>query len=147
MYFDLDQQPTQMRTNFRTGHDKGTLYSENGITYSAADWKDISDEAGRFLTLTYKQNFQGTTYRGYARRTIRNGYTITVDFRVTDRELKSADRNALVDVMLTWKFTEIEGLPPTRWAQWFLKLSLQRKPIRAAFRWKATARRGCGLLA
>lgn len=48
MYFDLDQQPTQMRTNFRTGHDKGTLYSENGITYSAADWKDISDEAGRF---------------------------------------------------------------------------------------------------
>ena len=26
MYFDLDQQPTQMRTNFRTGHDKGTLY-------------------------------------------------------------------------------------------------------------------------
>lgn len=111
MYFDLDQQPTQMRTNFRTGHDKGTLYSENGITYSAADWKDISDEAGRFLTLTYKQNFQGTTYRGYARRTIRNGYTITVDFRVTDRELKSADRNALVDVMLTWKFTEIEELP------------------------------------
>ena len=82
MYFDLDQQPTQMRTNFRTGHDKGTLYSENGITYSAADWKDISDEAGRFLTLTYKQNFQGTTYRGYARRTIRNGYTITVDFRL-----------------------------------------------------------------
>lgn len=111
MYFDLDQQSTQMRTNFRTGHDKGTLYSENGITYSAADWKTISDEAGRFLALTYKQNFQGTTYRGYARRTIRNGYTITVDFRVTDRELKTADRNDLVDVMNTWKFTQIDELP------------------------------------
>lgn len=31
MYFDLDQQPTQMRTNFRTGHDKGTLYSEMAL--------------------------------------------------------------------------------------------------------------------
>ena len=110
-YYDLDQQPTKARTSFRTGHDKGTLYSDNGIEYTAADWKKISDEAGRFLAITYKQSFQGVDYRGYMRRTIRNGYTITVDYRVTERGLKAKDKNALVDIMTTWAFTQVSGTP------------------------------------
>ena len=106
LYYDLDQQPAKSRTAFRTGHTNGTLYASNGITYTGASWKRISDAAGRFLVLTYKQTEQGQTYYGIMRRTIRNGYTVTIDYRVSGRKVKGKDKSALVDIMTTWQFNQ-----------------------------------------
>lgn len=111
LYYDLDQQETKARTAFRTGHTNGTLYASDGITYTGASWKRISDAAGRFLTLTYKQTTGGNTYYGLMRRTVRNGYTVTVDYRVSGRKIKNADKNALVDIMTTWKFNQTGTAP------------------------------------
>lgn len=111
LYYDLDQQPAKSRTAFRTGHTNGTLYASNGITYTGASWKRISDAAGRFLVLTYKQTEQGQTYYGIMRRTIRNGYTVTIDYRVSGRKVKGKDKSALVDIMTTWQFNQTATAP------------------------------------
>ena len=66
---------------------------------------------GRFLQLKYTRTVNGETYRGYARKTIRNGYSIHVDYQVYGRALKNADKNALDDVMDTWEFLEIFPRP------------------------------------
>ncbi|MBR4082252.1 MAG: hypothetical protein IKK21_10755 [Clostridia bacterium] len=111
-YFDLDQQSTKSRTAFRTAHTKGAYYKSQGYTYQSAEWKK-GDSYGRFLSLKYKRTVDGKTYRGYARRTIRNGYTITLDYQVYGRTLQSADSRALSRIMDTFAFTSIKEKPAT----------------------------------
>ena len=51
-------------------------------------------------------------HRGYQRRTIYNGYTITLDMKVLGgRQLKSADNKALNKVFDTLTFTQTLPLP------------------------------------
>ena len=75
----MDAQTTQMRSTYRTSHLKNTR--GDGWTYQSAEWKKTT-QYGRFLVLKYKRELDGEAIRGYARRTIRNGYTITVDYQV-----------------------------------------------------------------
>lgn len=109
-YFDIDQQTPQVRAAYRTAHLKGKEYKAQGYTYQSAEWKKYS-EIGRFLMLKYKRSIDGETIRGYARRTIRNGYTITLDYQVYGRNLKSADSKALTKVLESWRFTKTEVKP------------------------------------
>ncbi len=109
-YYDLDQQDTTCRGTFRKQHLKGTTYQEAGYTYQSAEWKKFSTN-GRFLTLKYKRTTEGGTYRGYAYRTVRNGYTITLDYQVYGRSLKTADSKALDKIMSGFNFTSIAVKP------------------------------------
>lgn len=109
-YFDIDQQTTKTRTTYRTSHTKGAYYKSQGYTYQSAEWKK-GDKYGRFLSLKYKRTVDGGTYRGYARRTIRNGYTITLDYQVHGRTLQSADSRALTRIMDTFAFTSVKNKP------------------------------------
>lgn len=109
-YFDIDQQTTKTRTTYRTSHTKGAYYKSQGYTYQSAEWKK-TDAYGRFLSLKYKRTVDGETYRGYARRTIRNGYTITLDYQVHGRTLQSADSRALTRIMDTFSFTSVKEKP------------------------------------
>ena len=109
-YFDVDAQTTQMRSSYRTSHLKNTR--GDGWTYQSAEWKKTT-QYGRFLVLKYRRELDGETIRGYARRTIRNGYTITVDYQVFGRSLKAADSTALSNVMKTWYFTQVLTKPAT----------------------------------
>ncbi len=111
-YYDLDQQATACRSTFRKQHLKGTAYKADGYTYQSAEWKKFSAN-GRFLTLKYKRTTDGGTYRGYAYRTVRNGYTITLDYQVYGRSLKTADSNALSKIMSGFAFTSIAIKPDT----------------------------------
>ncbi len=104
-WFDLDQQTPAIRSTYRSGHLKGTLYKDEGYTYQSAEWK-LTKQYGRFLMLQYKRTVGEETYRGYARRAVRNGYTITLDYQVYGRKLKNADLNALNKVIGTWHFTQ-----------------------------------------
>ncbi len=113
-YYDVNQVGEDERKTFRLGHtnDKTGYYREQGYDYTSAVWKNGS-KTGRFLQLEYSRTLNGATYRGYARKTIRNGYTIHVDYQVHGRGLKKADNNALNDIMSSWEFTEVFPRPAT----------------------------------
>ena len=109
-YYDLDQQDNACRSTFRKSHLKGSTYKEAGYTYQSAEWKKFSSN-GRFLSLKYKRTTDSGTYRGYAYRAVRNGYTITLDYQVYGRSLKTADSNALSKIMSGFNFTSIAVKP------------------------------------
>lgn len=123
-YFDIDQQTAATRSAYRKQHLNGAQFKSEGYSYSEAEWKNYAN-AGRFLQLKYKREINGESYRGFARRTIRNGYTITVDYKVFGRNLKSTDSSKLNAIIKTWKFAQeltkpldvvgkilVEELPP-----------------------------------
>ena len=105
-YFDLDQQTKAIRASYRSAHLKGTIGQNDGYKYQSAEWKNTK-QYGRFLMLKYKRVSNGTTTRGYARRAVRNGYTITLDNKVFGRSLKTQDLNALNKAIGTWHFTSV----------------------------------------
>lgn len=112
-YFDIDQHTSTDRARYRREHLDGDAYKALGITYDSAEWRNTT-AYGRFLMLKYVQRIGGTVdHRGFARRTIRNGYTITVDYQVYGRSLASKDNNSLNKVMDTWRFTSVLPLPGT----------------------------------
>lgn len=104
-YFDIDQQTAATRAAYRTQHLNGAQFKADGYTYSSAEWKKYTN-GGRFLMLKYKRTVDGETLSGLARRTIRNGYTITIDYKVLGRNLKGNDTNTLNAINKTWKFTK-----------------------------------------
>ena len=109
-YFNIDEQTTKTRSVYRTSHLKNTR--GDGWTYQSAEWKKTT-QYGRFLMLKYKRTLNGEAIRGYARRTIRNGYTITLDYQVHGRSLKNADNTALNGIIKTWNFTQVLPKPVT----------------------------------
>lgn len=113
-YYDVNQVTDDERKAYRLGHssDKDGFYRAQGYDYESADWKNTK-RTGRFLQLKYSRTVNGETYRGFARKTIRNGWSIQLDYQVYGRSLKNADKNALDDVMDTWEFLEVFPRPAT----------------------------------
>ena len=106
-YFDIDQQTPTTRAKYRREHLDGDAYELLGISYDSAEWKKTT-AYGRFLMLKYVQRLGGKVdHRGFARRTIRNGYTITIDYQVFGRGITAKDNNALNEIMDTWRFTKV----------------------------------------
>ena len=112
MYFDLNQQDEAMRKEFRTSHTNGTAYGLLGYSYSHASWTNYGGTKLRFLKTEYsfKENGQ-IEYYGFQRRTIRNGYLITLDLQVSGRTLKSADEKALNSLFDGFSFTRVLSMP------------------------------------
>ena len=108
-YFDLDQQTTRTRNQYA---DSVLRYTADGYKMQSAEWKN-STNAGRFLLIRSKQTIAGDEQRGYMRRTIRNGYTISLDYRVMNRALKTADNTALTSIFKTFSFTDVKEKPAT----------------------------------
>ena len=111
-YFDLNNQDEDMRKEFRLSHTNGTGYGILGYTYSSAKWANYGKVTLRFLQTKYALREDGQLVcEGYQRRTIRNGYTITLDMQVRGRSAKEADNTALEKIMKTFTFTEILPMP------------------------------------
>ena len=112
LYFDLNNQDEDMRKEFRLSHTNGSAYGIQGYAYSSAAWKNYGKNAMRFLQTKYTLRQEGQQVcTGYQRRTIRNGYTITLDLQVTGRAAKDADNTVLEKIMKTFAFTEILPMP------------------------------------
>ena len=123
-YFDLNNQDEAMRKEFRTSHTNGTAYGLLGYTYSSAKWANYGKNVLRFLQTEYTLRQEGELIcAGYQRRTIRNGYTITLDMQIRGRTPKQADNTLLEKVMKTWEFTEVLPMPALP-----IKLSLTSAP-------------------
>ena len=111
MYFDLNEQDSDMRKEFRTAH-RGDAYTLLGYSYSQAEWNNYGGTLQRFLRTKYAFSENGEIeHRGYQRKTIRNGYTITLDMQVRDRDLKSSDEKALEQAMDNFSFITIAPMP------------------------------------
>ena len=123
-YFDLNNQDEDMRKEFRLSHTNGSTYSILGYTYSSAKWANYGKNAMRFLQTQYTLRQEGQLIcSGYQRRTIRNGYTITLDMQVRGRSAKEADNTVLEKIMKTFSFDEILPMPPLP-----IKLSVSSAP-------------------
>lgn len=134
-YYDVNQVTDDERKTYRLGHssDKDGFYRAQGYDYESAQWKNMKN-TGRFLQLQYTRTLNGETYRGYARKTIRNGWSIQLDYQVYGRGLKNADKNALDDVMDTWEFLEIFPRPATSVS----KLIISARPPQETYTGKFT---------
>ncbi|MGI6670296.1 MAG: hypothetical protein ACOX58_01740 [Christensenellales bacterium] len=110
-YFDINQHTPEVRAHYRRIHGKDGPYASQGYAYDSVEWRNFRD-VGRFLMLRYSLRQDGKVVgRGFQRRTIRNGYTITVDMRAVDRQAKGADNTALNKVFDTLRFTSVLPLP------------------------------------
>lgn len=111
-YYDVNQITTDERKDYRVSHsyDKTGEWRALGYTYSSAAWNNYA-KGGRFLQLEYTRTYNGQSYRGYARKTVRNGWHIQLDYQVYGRSLKSSDKSALETVMKTWNFYEVTKRP------------------------------------
>ena len=111
-YFDIDQQETSVRTAYKNGHAKGTYFGDLGYKFTSVEWKNVPKRYGRFLEMKYTRTNASGSVSGYMRRTIRNGYTITLDYQAVGRDAKAADNRVLSAVMDTFSFTTSLPKPP-----------------------------------
>ncbi|MBE5786783.1 MAG: hypothetical protein E7324_04500 [Clostridiales bacterium] len=124
MYFDLNNQDDDMRREFRLAHSNGIGYNVLGYSYSSAAWKNYGGTTLRFLQTKYSLHQEGQQVcTGYQRRTIRNGYTITLDMQVTGRNAKDTDNTALEKIMKGFGFSQILEMPDLP-----IKLALSSPP-------------------
>ena len=110
--FDINAHTSAERAKYRTAHGASGAYSVLGYRYDSVSWKNFP-KVGRFLQLRYTYREGGEIVRrGYQRRTIRNGHTITVDMQVFGRQLTGKDNTALNKVFDTFTFSQILPVPP-----------------------------------
>lgn len=112
--FDVNEQSESARRSYRTGFFPDNLYE--GFNYTASDWKNT--DGGRFLILKYSRKENGETlYRGLMRRTVRNGYEVTIDMQVYGRGVTNKDNANLNKIWNTFAFIEILPMPAAASAQ------------------------------
>ena len=109
-YYSINNQSSEIRKTYRMNHTGGVYYGDQGYTYTEAVWK-TGKAYGRWLLLTYKYSSAESSHRGYQYRTIRNGYTITLDYQIYGRDYTKADLKAIQAVMSTFKFTQVLSKP------------------------------------
>lgn len=111
-YYDVNKVTEDERKTYRLGHssDKTGEWRALGYDYTSAQWQNYKN-GGRFLKLEYTRTYNGQSYQGYARKTIRNGWHIHLEYQVFGRSRKTSDSSALEAVMKTWNFYEVTTRP------------------------------------
>lgn len=112
LYHNVNQASESERKDYRLGHssDKTGEWRAQGYDYTSAQWKNYK-KGGRFLQLEYTRTVDGTTYRGYARKTVNNGWHINVEYQVFGRSPKKADNSALETIISSWDFVDTIARP------------------------------------
>lgn len=109
LLFDVNEQTSTVRGQYRTSHYPNNEYP--GYDFSTSEWKNT--ENGRFLVLRYIRRDNGEVlYRGFMRRTIRNGYEIDFDMQIHGRSATNKDNTNLNKIWETFRFIEVLPLPP-----------------------------------
>ena len=110
LYFNITEQSTQSRTAYRTSHTRGGKYKALGYDIKATEWRK-STAGDRYLQIKYKRTVNGLTTWGYADKTVKNGWTLVLDYQVYGRGLRNIDLNSVTKIMRTVVFEETLELP------------------------------------
>ncbi|MCI5955996.1 MAG: Ig-like domain-containing protein [Clostridiales bacterium] len=142
--FDVNEQSTEVRGDYRTSHYPDNEYE--GYDFSTSEWKNTAN--GRFLVLRYIRRDNGEIlYRGFMRRTIRNGYEIDFDMQIYGRATTNKDNNNLNKIWETFNFIEIKPLPPAASAKINISDAPPTESNEQSFDIKGTAAEGVKLTA
>ena len=146
MVFDVNEQSEAVRREYRLSHSPRNVYSAMGYDFTSANWKNV--KSGRFLVLDYIRRDAGEVlYRGLMRRTIRNGYEITLDLQVFGRSATSKDTKVLDKIWNTFQFIEVKPMPPIASAQISLSKTPPEETNEPSFALEGTAAEGVKLTA
>ena len=116
--YDINEQTADTRASYRANHSNGTYCGALGYKFESCEWKNFGTEQGRFLMLKYTLREGGqVTRRGLWRRTIRNGYQITLDLQVHGRSTTSKDNRMLNKIWETFRFIEVKPMSAAASAQ------------------------------
>ncbi|NMD37575.1 MAG: hypothetical protein GYA87_02705 [Christensenellaceae bacterium] len=127
MIFDVDEQSSDARGAWRVSFYPKNLYEDQGFSYKSSNWKNMGGDIGRFLVLKYNHETDGVRdYSAHSRKTIKNGFIISIDMKVFGRNLTTQDNTALNKIWKTWRFTKIEPLTNVAKA----KISLTDSPLK-----------------
>ena len=106
-YYDLEQQTRQIRNEYLRAHQGTGPLSVEGMKVFDLAWKK-QKLGGNFLMFEYKRATALRSWRGLVRKTVRNGYTITLDYQVyADRKPRGTDKDNLNRIANTVSFEEI----------------------------------------
>ena len=147
LYYDINEQTPATRAGYRMNYKNYVLYSKTDYLFSDVEWKNFGDNQGRFLMVRYSRKLDGKiAWKGEWRRTIRSGYTITVDMRVHGRDIKSGDISALNVIQNSIAFVMMTEAPEA-----LLTLAFSAPPPESAvsdtFTIKGTTRPGASVVA
>jgi len=110
--YDINEQTSDVRATYRVNHSNGTYCGSLGYKFESCEWKNFGEDQGRFLMLKYVLRKDGKVdHKGLWRRTIRNGYTITLDMRAMGRNVTTGDINALNKIQNSISFTAVTAMP------------------------------------
>lgn len=102
-YFDLEQKTRKERNEYLNLHKGSGRFAEEGFTILKPEWKK-QKYGGNFLKFEYKRTVGDKTWRGFARKTVRNGYTIMLDYQAFDRLPRRTDEDSLNKIANTVSF-------------------------------------------
>lgn len=107
--FDVDKQTEEVRGEYRTSYFPHNSYQS--YEYKSSNWKNFGDKVGRFLILEYSHyKDDKKDFSGFARKTIKNGYEISIDYKAIDRKAVNKDNKALNKIFNSWKFNLTQEL-------------------------------------
>ena len=106
-YFDLEQKTRKERNEYLNLHKGSGRFAQDGFTILKPEWKK-QKLGGNFLKFEYKRTVGDKTWRGYIRKTVRNGYTIMLDYQAFDRLPRRTDEDLLNKIANTVSFEVID---------------------------------------
>ena len=110
-FYDLERQTRQVRNDYLNLHRiSNKKYIQDGYSFTDLKWKK-QKLGGNFLTFEYKRLNDEGLCRGLMRKTVRNGWTIILDYQVFNRLPRKTDENNLNKIANTIQFEEIEPAP------------------------------------
>ena len=110
-FYDLERQTRQVRNEYLNLHrTSNKKYIQMGYSFMDLKWKK-QKLGGNFLTFEYKRVTETGLCRGLMRKTVRNGWTIILDYQVFDRLPRKSDTDYLNRIANTVEFEVVEPKP------------------------------------
>ena len=105
-YIDLEQKTRKERNEYLNLHKGSGRFAQDGFTILKPAWKK-QKYGGNFLKFEYKRTVGEKTWRGYIRKTVRNGYTVMLDYQAFDRLPRRTDEDQLNRIANTVQFETV----------------------------------------
>ena len=110
-FYDLERLTRQARDEYRHVHRlSNKKFIQDGYTFYEIEWKK-QKLGGNFLKFEYKKVTDAGLCRGLMRKTVRNGWTVILDYQVFNRLPRKTDENNLNKIANTVQFEVIEPAP------------------------------------